>query len=122
MDIAQSGLTDSPELNSEAVRKQLQVAEDFLLDTTTMGERTAYKECKWSARKIVHAYLENRVQEINLLSEEKQKKKQEHEIRVDLYNAADILFHFFLPWRFDKDAPTIGKFWGAVQSLVEVSV
>jgi hypothetical protein len=36
-----------------------------------------------------------------------------------VFNAADTLFRCFLP--VDFEGPTVGQYWGAVQSLVDVS-
>jgi hypothetical protein len=121
MENVQLGSTDTSDLDVEAVVKQLQVAEEFLLGSTTMRERRAYHMCPPSSRQLIHAYLEDRGQERDSSADDKPKKKQDYEDRVDVYNAAELVFRFFLPWRFDKDAPTVGKFWGAVQCLVGVS-
>lgn len=120
LETVQAGFKGSADLDVEAITGQLQEVEEFLLYSTTMAERRAYNNCNWSSRKLVHAYLEDRGQELED-GNEKLKKKQDYEERVDLYNAADLVYRFFLPWRLDADAPTVGKFWGAISTLVEVS-
>lgn len=37
-----------------------------------------------------------------------------------MFNTADIIFRFFFPA--DAKVATVGKFWGAVEFLIEVSV
>ncbi|KAK8005582.1 Mg2+ transporter protein- CorA-like protein [Apiospora arundinis] len=46
-------------------------------------------------------------------------QKKLYSQRVDIYNAADLVCQFFLPNDMDEDAPTVGKFWGAIMSFVK---
>jgi len=46
--------------------------------------------------------------------------KMYYEERVDIINAAEVVFAFFLPS--DYQGPTAEKFWGAIRFLIEVSM
>ncbi|KAK8069876.1 Mg2+ transporter [Apiospora phragmitis] len=103
--------------NEQALTQQLSDIESYLLNSAKMLQRSAYRCCNWSTRRLVHAYLEDQGQDID--SQEETRKKQ-YSHRVDIYNAADLVSQFFLPPRTDQDAPTVGKFWDAILSLVEM--
>ncbi|OTB14339.1 hypothetical protein K445DRAFT_23746 [Daldinia sp. EC12] len=104
----------------EALTESLQETEDYLLQSTSMKDRNSYRNCKLSSRGYVHAYLKSQGLRIENL-EEKGWQKNDYEQKVDLYNAADIVFSFFLPQYLGIDKPTIGRFWGAVDSLVQIT-
>ncbi|KAI1765348.1 hypothetical protein GGR53DRAFT_270001 [Hypoxylon sp. FL1150] len=112
--------TNGTEPDGETLVAHLQEIEDYVLSSTAMRDRNAYNTCKSSSQVSVHAYLKEKGLEVESAEEESQ-EKQEYESRVDLYNAADIVFSFFLPQWIGKDTPTVRKFWGSIQSLVEVS-
>lgn len=111
---------DGAALDHEMITTQLQEAEEYLLSSTTIRDRNAYHNCNSSSRRFVYTYLKDKGQKIDN-SEEETQERREYENKVDLYNAADITFSFFLPQLSSKDTPTVGKFWGAIQNLVEVS-
>ncbi|KAI0843060.1 hypothetical protein F5Y06DRAFT_292046 [Hypoxylon sp. FL0890] len=111
--------TDCSELDVDALNTNLQEAEDYLLRSMTMRDRNAYQNCNISSQRSVHAYLKGKRRRIEQMDEDSQ-ERQGYENKVDLYNAADIVFSFFLPHSLGEDTPTIGKFWGAVESLVEI--
>ncbi|KAF4437381.1 hypothetical protein FACUT_5763 [Fusarium acutatum] len=75
---------------------QLDAAETFLTCDTTYTDRKAYKTCKEATRKECYDYL------------------------VDIFNAVDIVYSFFLPTNFQ--GPMVGKFWGAVRSITELTM
>ncbi|KAK6948222.1 hypothetical protein Daesc_009986 [Daldinia eschscholtzii] len=104
----------------EALTKSLQEMEDYLLKSTSMRDRNAYRNCKLSSQGYIYAYLKSQGLRIENL-EEKGWQKNDYEQKVDLYNAADIVFSFFLPQYLGIDKPTIGRFWGAVDSLIQIS-
>ncbi|KAI1376242.1 hypothetical protein F4677DRAFT_85578 [Hypoxylon crocopeplum] len=110
---------DRTEVDVEALTTHLQEAEDFLLSSTMMRDRTAYNSCNLFSQRQVHAYLEDKGLNTEK-SEEEAQEGRDYENRVDLYNAADLVFSFFLPQSLDQNTPTVGKFWGAVQRLVEM--
>jgi len=47
------------------------------------------------------------------------KVRQTYETKVEVVNAAELLFQFFLPSRFE--GPTVGKYWGALDRVLKVS-
>ncbi|KAI8279225.1 hypothetical protein K4K56_012772 [Colletotrichum sp. SAR 10_98] len=103
--------------NFIVLQKQLSEVEDFLTAETNGPDRRAYLDSEASGRDEVYAYLEQQGAAIKELKN-KPWKKQDYEDRVDIFNAADTLFRFFLPPLFD--GPTTERFWGAVMSLVWV--
>jgi hypothetical protein len=42
------------------------------------------------------------------------------ELQIDVFNAAGVIFCFFLPLSC-REMPTAGKFWGAIEQLFSVS-
>ncbi|KAI2782312.1 hypothetical protein F4815DRAFT_30049 [Daldinia loculata] len=110
---------DNRELDAEALITDLGEVENYLLKSTSMRDRNAYHNCNMSSQSSVHAYLRGKGLRIEK-ADEKSAEKRGYETKIDFYNAADIVFSFFLPQLLSEDAPTIGKFWGAVESLVEI--
>ncbi|KAI1142915.1 hypothetical protein F5Y05DRAFT_408368 [Hypoxylon sp. FL0543] len=108
-------------LESEVVplNTDLQEAEEYLLRSTSMRDRNAYQNCNLSSQRSVHAYLKGKSIRIEKMDNDNQEKRA-YENKVDLYNAADIVFSFFLPRSLGEDTPMVGKFWGAIETLVEI--
>ncbi|PCD45437.1 hypothetical protein AU210_000871 [Fusarium oxysporum f. sp. radicis-cucumerinum] len=97
---------------------QLDAAETFLTCDTTYTDRKAYKTCKEATRKECYDYLvelSGRIEEV-----ESDSLRRAYEEKVDVFNAADIVYSFFLPTNFQ--GPMVGKFWGAVRSITEVTM
>ncbi|KAI0117112.1 hypothetical protein F4814DRAFT_415281 [Daldinia grandis] len=111
--------SDSGELDLEALVTNLREAEDYLLKSTSIRDRNAYHNCNVSSQSSVHAYLRGKGLRIEKTDEESVERRG-YKTKIDFYNAADIVFSFFLPQSLSEDTPTIGKFWGAVESLVEI--
>lgn len=91
--------------------------ENHLLNKTIAGDGHAYSKCAKTTRRELHAALEAERQKLNP-GEATLEQRKEFEQRVHLFNAADVVFKFF--FRPDSQIPTIRKFWGAVQALVQV--
>ncbi|KAK1723977.1 uncharacterized protein BDZ83DRAFT_579540 [Colletotrichum acutatum] len=102
--------------NFIVLQKQLSEVEEFLTAETNGPDRRAYLEAEMSTRNEVFEYLEQ--QGARMQDTKKSWKKQDYEERVDIFNAADSLFRFFLPPLFD--GPTTERFWGAVMNLVRI--
>ncbi|KAI1498364.1 hypothetical protein F5X99DRAFT_412171 [Biscogniauxia marginata] len=119
MDLANAN-TGSGTLDMGALVNQLTDVEEYLLGSTAASDRNAYKECSCSSRQLVHAYLEGK-EEAGTEIQEPGQKKDDCEDGVDIFNAADILYEFFLPPGLEESIPTVGKFWGSIQRLVEVA-
>lgn len=100
------------------VQQHLGEVDGYLVSSTKLHEKSAYKRCNLSTRQIVHSRLEEQGQTIG--NSEDEGKIKDYSQRVDIYNAAELVFHFFLPDWADQDVPTVGKFWGAILRLVEV--
>ncbi|KLO86143.1 uncharacterized protein Y057_14060 [Fusarium fujikuroi] len=97
---------------------QLDAAETFLTCDTTYTDRKAYKTCKEASRKECYDYLvelSGRIEEA-----ESDSLRRAYEERVDIFNAVDIVYSFFLPMNFQ--GPMVGKFWGAVRSITELAM
>lgn len=120
MDIARPQGVKSAALNYNKIIEQLTQAEDYLSTSTTWAQRKAYKACRDSTAQKVHAYLEKRGKDFDNVAEGDDERRNGWAAGVDLYNAAEIVFSFFLPKRLSGDAPTVRKFWGAIESIIEV--
>ncbi|GKT54745.1 Mg2+ transporter [Colletotrichum tofieldiae] len=103
--------------NFIVLQKQLSEVEEFLTAETNGPDRRAYLETETSTRNEVYLYLEQLGADMQ--SAKKAWRKQDYEERIDIFNAADSLFRFFLPPLFD--GPTTERFWGAVMNLVRMS-
>ncbi|GKT48103.1 uncharacterized protein ColSpa_08284 [Colletotrichum spaethianum] len=110
-----SSPVDGP--NFIVLQKQLSGVEEFLTSETNGPDRRAYLEAETSTRNEVYLYLEQLGEDMQ--STKKVWRKQDYEERIDIFNAADSLFRFFLPPLFD--GPTTERFWGAVMNLVRMS-
>ncbi|KAI1774117.1 hypothetical protein F4818DRAFT_420890 [Hypoxylon cercidicola] len=119
LDIAENEANDTKS-DDDTLITHLREIEDYLLTSTSMRDRNQYNNCNSSSQQAVHAYLKEKGLETEKAEEESQ-DKQEYENKVDLYNAADIVFSFFLPQSLDENTPTVGQFWHSVRSLVEMS-
>lgn len=117
LNIAENEANDT-ESDGETLVTQLREVQDYLLNSTTMRDRNAYHYCNSSSQRSVHTYLKDMGVEIEKTIEESE-EKQDYENKIDLYNAADIVFSFFLPQLLDEDTPTVGQFWGSVRRLVD---
>jgi hypothetical protein len=102
------------------VTEQLELIEKVIRENTAFVDSTAYEACYQSSCAEVHAYLEGIRKEIGPLTLANEEFSY-YVVCVDLYNAALMVFLFFLPYDFDIGAPTVPIFWGAVKNLVEVS-
>ncbi|KAH8201408.1 hypothetical protein TruAng_004408 [Truncatella angustata] len=119
MDIAKPKSVMSAELNVDNILKQLAEAHKYLGGSTSGRDRKIYEAGRLSTQEKLHAYLEAEGKVLDSSTEEDTSKRDDWTSCVDLYNAAEIIFRFFLPRRFDSSAPTVGKFWGAIEVLVE---
>jgi hypothetical protein len=100
------------------VMEYFQDIENHLLNKTVVGDGHAYSRCAKATRGEVHAALEAERQKLST-GEATLGQRKEFEQRVRIFNAANVVFKFF--FHPDSRAPTVRKFWGAVQALVKVS-
>ncbi|KAG5754472.1 hypothetical protein H9Q70_002923 [Fusarium xylarioides] len=97
---------------------QLDAAETFLTCDTTYTDRKAYKTCKEATRKECYDYLvelAGRIEEA-----ESDSLRRAYEEKLDIFNAVDIVYSFFLPTNFQ--GPMVGKLWGTVRSITELTM
>ncbi|KAB5551293.1 hypothetical protein GE09DRAFT_168424 [Coniochaeta sp. 2T2.1] len=99
---------------AESLRQQLQEMEDFLNKDTSRPDRQVYQSCFESTREACLKYLEQQA----AMAKKNSSQKRYFENRVDVLNAAEIVFRFFLPLQ--SDGPTVTKFWGAIYRLVQM--
>lgn len=111
--------TATPWIDNEALDKQLQEVDDYLCRGTSFTDKKAYQDCEESTRSALFDYLEKQGAEIEKLKNASS-KRHGYEERIDIFNAADVVFRFFLPP--DVEAPTVKRYWGAVSTLIQVSM
>ncbi|KAB8298999.1 hypothetical protein EYC80_001134 [Monilinia laxa] len=103
---------DSSTPNFEAVvseillQKDLQEIDDYLLQATSLSERFAYKASPRHTRKQFYDVLI----EVESKVQADQSLQATYELQVELANAAETLFVFFLSPQ--QSGPTIEKYWG----------
>ncbi|KAI5867033.1 hypothetical protein GGS23DRAFT_301604 [Durotheca rogersii] len=112
--------SNNRKLDTEALVAHLREAEEFLLSSIPKRDRNAYRTCDPSSQRLVYMCLREEEPSFDDMEEET-REKSEYEGKVEIYNAADIIHSFFLPRSSSKHIPTVGKFWGAIRGLVEVS-
>lgn len=100
---------------AESLRVQLQEMDEFIRKETNASDRKAYQNCPEATRLDALTSLEEQLEK----SKKSPQSKREFDDRVDIVNAAEIIFRFFLPLQFE--GPTVGKFWGAIHRLIRVS-
>jgi hypothetical protein len=106
-------------INDQGLKEDLEEANDFLRRRTNLKERISYRECPERTRQEIYDLLETERKDV-VKSSEKDQRLQRYENVVDIVNAAESTFLFFLPSRYH--GPTVGKFWGAVYSLLVVRI
>lgn len=110
-------------INFRQLKEDLEDMDYFLSHKTTLVERIAYKECPEVSRLEVYSLLEQEERNLveSAVEEQKQdeKKPRIYELRVDIVNAAESIFQFFLPSLFE--GPTVLKYWGVIHQLLVVS-
>ena len=98
----------------ERLKTQLKAADGFMFQKTPFSVKMAYRDCKESTREEVYSYMKGLAAEF----ENDEADRRSYEERIDVFNAADLLFQLFLPPTFN--GPTVGRFWGAIARLVKV--
>ncbi|KAF4455091.1 hypothetical protein F53441_2530 [Fusarium austroafricanum] len=106
------------EASFKPLEVQLDAAEKFLTGDTTYSDRKAYKTCKEATRKECYDYLAELASRVE--DDESDSLRRAYEEKIDIFNAADIVFSFFLPLSFD--GPMVGRFWGAIRTMIELTM
>ncbi|KAL2021387.1 hypothetical protein VTK56DRAFT_7252 [Thermocarpiscus australiensis] len=111
---------DPESVNSDMVKEHLDEVHEFLQHSTRFSDRKAYSDCKECTRASVRSSLEEEATTLGSVEtsdpETTREAQSDYEQRIDIFNAADLVFRFFLPVNFE--APTVEKFWGAVNGIV----
>jgi hypothetical protein len=105
-------------IDQAALLDLLEETDGFLNSATTFSDRRDYRDCPTRSRFAAYGLLKEQGVELGTAGK-RAYGQQRYENRVDLFNAVDMIFRFFLPPTFE--GPTIGKFWGAMDRIVEVS-
>lgn len=108
--------------NVKTINEQFDKVDAYLQSETAFWDRWAYSDCKPASRLSVHEFLE--VEGKKLVNQTKnqptRERQSDYEKRVSLFNSANTIFQFFFPP--DAEAPTVAKFWGAIQALFQVTM
>lgn len=114
------GVAQPTGVDESVLNEHLLEIEDFLLNQTNFTDRKAYRSCKPSSRNNVHEILSKRGSTLSQSVDPSARDQADYEEAIDVFNTADIIFRFFFPA--STEVATVGKFWGAVKLLVEVSM
>ena len=106
-----------PELDREALDKQMGEVDVWLSEETSKSDQKAYQDCAPWTRAEQFTYFTGITVDMKGCKNEAMSRFL-YEERIDILNAADIIFTFFLPSEYS--GPTAGRFWGAVRYLIEV--
>ena len=113
-----SGKSD-PVIDIDALDKQMREVDVYLADQTGAADQKSYQDLPPVAQAASWAYIKGVVGSIRG-GGNKYPAKAYYDERVDIINAAELVFTFFLPS--DYQGPTAEKFWGAIRCLIEVSI
>jgi hypothetical protein len=106
--------------NENHMKGHLGEMDHFLTRMTNLNLRLNYQGCTNRSRQDTYEMLVKEKQELNESSKTDLKRRKNYENKVDLLNAANLMFQFFLPSKID--GPTVGKYWGALFQLIAVSI
>jgi hypothetical protein len=107
-------------INDNHVKDDLGEIDQFLTHMTNLNQRLGYQGCTSQKRQDVYDFITKEKQELNKSRRRGLERRKSYENKVDLLNAADLMFQFFLPS--NLDGPTVGKYWGALFRLIAVSI
>jgi len=106
-------------IDEAALEDQMQEVSDFLLQNTSFSDRRAYRECPEASRRSVYSLIEKQGAELAKATDVRSSQQRDYEDQIDVFNAADLVFRFFFPPQ--VEIPTVSRYWGAIQLLIEVS-
>ena len=115
----------STRIDTKRLVQDLESIDSFLQEDTNLVESLTYKGSNISSHAAILAYLQKEAESLLVLpttagTASEVKKRNRHGWRVDVFNASESLFEFFLP--VSSEGPTIGKFWGALHTLLGVCI
>lgn len=102
---------------SATLEAQLEAAEKFITAETTYSNRKTYTSCREATKIECYLYLASLADRVE--AEGSDPVRRAYEEKIDIFNAADVIYSFFLPTEFE--GPMSGKFWGAIRIMIEVS-
>lgn len=107
-------------VEEQDIRADLGEVDDFLKARSSVSDRIVYQECPLSSRNSIVEQL-TRVK-TKLMSSEKVNPEKVKILgtKEAIAAAADQIFQFFLPVTFE--GPTVQKYWGAIDSLILVTI
>ncbi|KAK3950953.1 hypothetical protein QBC32DRAFT_216146 [Pseudoneurospora amorphoporcata] len=111
-------LSGNNTIDEDKFDERLHEIETILLHETSASDQRAYKRCPSATRLATYYMLEK--EELEIVHPERRIRSsdpQDYEIRVDMFNLADMIFRFFLPATTEN--PMASKFWGAVKHQVK---
>jgi len=112
---------DSPNVEGPKLEDDQKEIDDFLRLKTNLNDRLAYRACPLSKRIELYKALAKERTELSSgtgTDQPDQNRRKRYETKVDILNAADSIFQFFLPS--DLQSMTAQKYWGALYRLWEV--
>jgi len=107
------------QIQAESLQTQLQEVEDYLKNSTSFSDKRAYQDCQRATRIACFTYLNEQGNSTEKFKR-RPRMRRDYEDRIDILNAAEVVYRFFLP--LDFDGPTARKFWGAINLLIQVSL
>jgi hypothetical protein len=110
----------SPSTRSLELEEDLKEIDTFLNQKTSLTDRLTYRRCPFQQRTELYKLLTKEGKDITAMNDSTQTQRELYENKVDILNAADLFFQFFLPASFQ--GPTVGKYWGSLFQLLEVRV
>ena len=112
---AKTGTINRPNLTQHLVN-----VVDYLMTGTTFSDRKAYRRCHGSSYANVHRKLAIRGAKLSTeLADAAGIEQTEYEEHIDVVSAAAVIFDAFFPTH--HGIPTTGRFWGAIDRLIDVS-
>ncbi|KAK1758176.1 hypothetical protein QBC47DRAFT_410891 [Echria macrotheca] len=116
------GVADSKydSLDEDALEDYFLEVEDYILSRTTFSDRRAYTACPEASRDKIYDELERKGIELSGITDVQREQQRNYERQLDIFNAVDVLFTFFFPP--DVVVPTTGKFWGALEAVINAVV
>lgn len=101
------------------IKEDLGEIDHFLTHQVNIVERMMYQKCIPRTRQIIYKLLADESTKLTGGAGKDLSFQRIYETKIDLVNAAETLFQFFLPSQFD--GPTVQKYWGAIYYLLFVS-
>lgn len=106
-------------LDEAAMKSDFEEVHTFLENSTSFEDRIAYHDAPASTRREIYLKLTREEEHMSTLSDVELVRRAEYEEMVQLVNRFEMMLGFFIPLNYE--GPTIGKIWGALGRLIDVS-